>query len=95
MSTYFVVNCSITDMDLLNEYMQGAGASVNLVPLKVLAADNESETVEGTPSGSRTVILEFENKDDFRTWYHSAEYQGVIGKRHAATEGFSLLAEGL
>ena len=94
MSAYFVVNCSIKDMDLLNEYIQGARSGGAPVPLKLLAMDNECETVEGTPAGPRTVIVEFESKDDFRTWYNSAEYQAVIGKRFAATEGFALLAEG-
>jgi uncharacterized protein (DUF1330 family) len=95
MSVYFVVNCSIKDMALLEEYMAGAGSSIGLVPVKVLAVDNESETVEGTPAGSRTVLLEFENKDDFRTWYDSKEYQAAIGKRHAATDGFAVLAQGI
>jgi uncharacterized protein (DUF1330 family) len=92
MSAYFVVNCSIKDMGLLNEYLQGVQKSP--VPTKLLAMDNESETVEGTPAGARTVILEFESKDDFHTWYDSAPYQAVIGKRLAATEGFGVLVEG-
>lgn len=95
MSIYFVVNCSVNDADLLNEYVQGAGASGGVVPLKLLAMDNECETVEGQPAGLRTVLVEFETKDDFRTWYHSPEYQAVVGKRLAATEGFALLAEGV
>ena len=54
MSTYFVVNCSIKDMDLLNEYVQGARSGGATVPLKVMAMDNECETVEGTPAGRST-----------------------------------------
>ncbi len=95
MSAYFVVNCAIKDMPILNDYMQSVGPSLGVVPIKVLAADNESETVEGTPAGSRTVLLEFASKDDFHTWYNSPEYQGVIAKRFAATEGFGVLVNGL
>jgi uncharacterized protein (DUF1330 family) len=95
MSTYFVVNSTVTDHDLLNEYVQGTGATLGLVPIKVLAADNESATIEGTPAGSRTVILEFESDADFHTWYDSPEYQAVVGKRFAATDGFGVLAQGL
>ena len=94
MPVYFVVNAAIKDMALLNDYVQAAGASAGVVPIKVLAMDNECEVVEGTPAGSRTVILEFESKDDFRTWYGSPEYQAVVGKRFAATDGFAVLAEG-
>ncbi|MDH4148518.1 MAG: DUF1330 domain-containing protein [Acidimicrobiia bacterium] len=94
MAAYFIVNCTITDQAKLDAYIAGAGASLGVVPLKLLAMDNASEAVEGTPAGSRTVVLEFDNKDDFRTWYNSAEYQGVIGMRFEATEGFGVLVNG-
>ena len=95
MSVYFVVNCSVTDKALLDGYRQAASSSGGLVPRKILAVDDECETVEGTPAGSRTVLLEFETKEDFRTWYHSPEYQSAVGKRFAATDGFAVLANGL
>ena len=94
MTAYFVVNCTVTDADRLNEYLAAAMATVGLVPLKIIAMDNESETVEGTPAGSRTVIVEFESKEDFRKWYESPEYQAAIGHRFAATEGFGVLVNG-
>jgi uncharacterized protein (DUF1330 family) len=95
MSIYFVVNSTVKDRGLLNEYTESVGPSLGLVPIKVLAADNESQTIEGTPAGSRTVVLEFENEADFRTWYDSPEYQAVVGKRLAATDGFGLIAKSL
>ena len=94
MSAYFVVNCTIKNLDLLNEYIAGAGATLGVVPLKLLAMDNESETVEGTPAGGRTVLLEFASKEDFRTWYDSPEYQAVLGKRLEATDGFAVVVNG-
>lgn len=94
MSAYFIVNCTIKNLGLLNEYIAGAGASLGVVPVKLLAMDNESETVEGTPAGSRTVLLEFETKEDFRTWYNSPEYQAVVGQRLDATDGFAVVVNG-
>ena len=94
MAVYFVVNCSIRDRALLDEYLAGAGASESPVPVKVLAMDDQSDTIEGTPAGSRTVLLEFASKDDFRAWYESPGYQAVIAKRLAATEGFAVLVQG-
>ena len=94
MSALFIVNCTIKNMDLLNDYVAGAGASLGVVPLQLLAMDNESETVEGSPAGSRTVVLQFESKEDFHTWYESPEYQAVIGKRLEATHGFAVLVNG-
>lgn len=94
MPAYFVVNCSIKDQAMLKEYVKAVPASMGIVPIKLLAMDNESETVEGEPAGSRTVLLEFASKDDFRRWYDSPEYQAVIGKRFAATEGFAVVVQG-
>jgi uncharacterized protein (DUF1330 family) len=89
-----VVNSSIDDPALLDEYLQGAGATLGTVSIKVIAVDAESKTIEGTPPGPRTVILEFESEDDFHRWYDSPEYQAVAVKRHAATTGFAVLAKG-
>ena len=94
MSVYFVVNATVKDEALLAEYGQAAGATGGLVPIKVLTADGGCEVIEGTPAGTRTVILEFASRDDFRTWYDSPEYQGIVGKRLEATDGFAVLANG-
>ena len=95
MAVYFVVNSTVTNPELLNEYVAGAGATLGIVPLKLLALDMQSETIEGTPAGNRTVLLEFASEEDFRTWYGSPEYQAVVGKRLAATEGFGVLVHGM
>jgi uncharacterized protein (DUF1330 family) len=95
MSTYLVVNSTIDDAELLAEYSRAVGPTLAIVPVKVLAADTETKAVEGTPPGSRTVILEFESEDDFHKWYDSPEYQAIVGKRLGATTGFGILVQGL
>ena len=95
MSTYLVVNSTIDDPELLTEYVQAAGPTLGIVPVKVLAVDTESKTIEGEPAGPRTVILEFENEEDFHTWYESPAYQAIIGMRQASTTGFGVLVKGL
>jgi uncharacterized protein (DUF1330 family) len=95
MATYLVVNSTIDDPELLNEYLQDASATRDIVPLKVLAYDTESTTIEGEPAGPRTGIMEFASEDDFHAWYDSPQYQAIVGKRHASTTGFSVLVKGL
>ena len=95
MSVYFVVNGTIDDPELLDQYVQSAGATLGIVPLKLLAIDTDSKSVEGEAPGPRTVILEFDSEDDFHTWYDSPEYQAIVGKRHAATTGFAVLVQGV
>ena len=94
MSTYLVVHSTIDDPELLDEYVEAAGPTLGIVPVKVLAVDTETKPVEGTPPGPRTVILEFDSENDFRTWYESPAYRAIIGKRHAATTGFGVLVQG-
>ena len=95
MAVYFVTNSTIDDPGLLDEYLLGAGAARGDVPMKVLAIDTESKTIEGQPAGPRTVILEFASEDDFHSWYDAPAYQAVVPKRLAATTGFGVLVKGL
>ena len=95
MSTYLVVNSTIDDPELLDEYVRAAGATLGVVPLELLAIDAESTTIEGRPPGPRTVILKFASEADFHSWYDSPEYQAIIGMRHSATTGFAVLVKGV
>ena len=52
-----------------------------------------AETIEGAPPGGQTVILKFEDTAAARAWYESSEYQAVVSKRLAATEGFAILSQ--
>jgi uncharacterized protein (DUF1330 family) len=95
MSVYMIVNSTIDDPELLDDYVQSAGATLGIVPIKVLAVDVETKNIEGEGAGCRTVLLEFGSENDFRRWYDSPEYQAIVGKRHAATTGFAILARGV
>jgi uncharacterized protein (DUF1330 family) len=95
MSVYFIANSTIDDQALLDEYVQAAGATLGLVELTLLAADLETDHVEGKAAGNRTVILEFGSEADFRTWYDSPEYQAIVDKRLSATTGFGILVHGV
>jgi uncharacterized protein (DUF1330 family) len=51
--------------------------------------------MEGTPPGPQTVVIRFESTDAAKTWYNSSEYQAVVGKRLAATAGFSVISQSM
>ena len=53
------------------------------------------ETVEGDERPRRTVLLEFDSADQARTWYHSPEYQEIIGLRLGASTGQAHIVEGV
>ena len=62
---------------------------------ELVAFDVAAETIEGAPPGPQTVIIKFESKEAAKTWYQSEEYQAVVGKRLAATAGFSVISEAM
>ena len=51
--------------------------------------------MEGEAPGAQTVIIKFEYTDAAKTWYHSEDYQAVVGKRLAATHGYAVLSQSM
>jgi uncharacterized protein (DUF1330 family) len=41
------------------------------------------------------VIVEFESTAAAKAWYDSPEYQAVVGKRLAATQGFAVISQSM
>lgn len=94
MSSYLIVNASITDPDKLDEYLLAVGPSFAGRDVKVLVSTNEATTLEGEPAGCRAVVLEFPDRAALLDWYHSDAYQAVVGLRFAGTAGFAIIADG-
>ena len=93
MAAYFIVNACITDPDGLDRYRAAVGPSFEGRDVKVLVSTNDATTIEGT-AGERAVVLEFPDRAAALDWYHSDDYQEVVGMRLAATEGFAILVDG-
>jgi len=60
-----------------------------------LVRGGESETVEGTAPGARTVIIRFPSYKAARDWYFSKEYAATMKMRQAASTSVQTLVEGL
>lgn len=95
MSAYFVVQYVVKDPDLYREYQGGAGPTIAAFGGELVAFDAAAETIEGTPPGPQTVIIRFESTEAAKAWYNSDEYQAVVGKRLAATEGFAVISQSM
>ena len=95
MAAFFVLQYEVNDLDLYRQYQGGAGATAQAHGVEVVVYDEAAESIEGTPPGKQTVILKFRDSDHFREWYNSEEYQAVVGKRHASTDGFGVLSQSM
>ena len=95
MAAYFIAQYVVNDPDLYREYQGGAGPTIQAHGAEVTVFDAAAETMEGTAPGPQTVILKFESIEAAKAWYNSEEYQAVVGKRLAATEGFAVLSQSM
>ncbi len=95
MPAYFIVQYVVKNPALYREYQQGAGPTVGAHGGKLVSFDVAAETIEGVPPGPQTVIIEFESVAKAKAWYNSPEYQAVVGKRLAASDGFAVIAQAM
>ncbi len=95
MAVYFIAHFVVKDPALFVEYQKAAGPTLAPYTVKVISVDVASETLEGTPPGPMTVVIEFESKEKLKEWYTSPAYEAVLSKRLAATEGFTIISESM
>jgi uncharacterized protein (DUF1330 family) len=93
MAAFFIAQYVVNDATLYGEYSAGAGPTLAAAGGELVAFDVAAETVEGSPPGPQTVIIKFESTEAAKAWYNSPDYQAVVGKRLAATEGFSVISQ--
>jgi len=95
MPAYFIAQYVVNDADLYREYSAGAGPTIAAHGGELISFDVAAETIEGKPPGPQTVVLKFEDAAAAKAWYNSPEYQKVVGKRLAATNGFAVISESM
>lgn len=92
MAAYFVFNYRIDDREAYNPYLAEVSKTLEAHGADILAADFESETVEGD-AGHVTVVLRFPSKEAAKNWYRSDEYQKIIRIRTDNCFGIATLAD--
>jgi uncharacterized protein (DUF1330 family) len=95
MSVYVIVQLSIHDRDRYDVYAAAFPPVLAQYGGTALAADDAPRVLEGEWPGHRVVLLSFPDRDAFRAWASSAEYQAIVGDRHASSEAVVTLVRGL
>jgi uncharacterized protein (DUF1330 family) len=90
---YIVANYTVTNPEGLESYGPHAAASIEKHGGEILAADFETEAVEGEP-GHATVVIQFQDKEGAKAWYRSQEYQDVVDRRLDNSFGMMMLVNG-
>ena len=89
-----MANIRIRDDLEYQKYIDGADKIFTKFNGVYLAVDNTPELVEGNWDYTRAVLIRFNNRDDFETWYRSKEYQEILKFRLSSSECDTILIQG-
>ena len=92
---YAVFTEDVKDPAGLQAYAAKAVPTVLAYGGKPLIAGSPAHNLEGEWHGQQTVMIEFESVEAAKAWYNSDDYQAVVGKRLAATEGYSVISQSM
>ena len=95
MTAFVVVQESIENEDVFNQYRAKAPATIEAYGGKFLARGGNLEVLEGELPHKRLVIIEFPTRQDAIAWYNSAEYQEILPTRLSSSKGIFAVVDGL
>lgn len=95
MSYYFIAQIRINDTTEYQKYIDTASEIFSKYKGEYLSVDNAPLILEGQWDYTRTVLIRFENKNDFDAWYNSNEYREILAHRLKAADCDTILVEGL
>ena len=95
MTAYVIVDIEVTDPTRFEEYKKLAPATIAAYGGRYLARGGQTETLEGTWTPQRLVILEFDSVDRARAWLNSPEYGPARQMRHQAAQSNMVVIEGV
>jgi uncharacterized protein (DUF1330 family) len=91
MAAYFVFNYRVNNREGYQGYLAAVPKVLEAHGAEILAADFESEVIEGD-AGHVTVVLRFKSKEAARAWYDSPDYQQIAALRTDNSDGIATLA---
>lgn len=95
MSAFVIVDVSIHDNSIYNEYKKLTPAAVAAHGGKFVVRGGEAETLEGDWNPERIVVLEFPTMEQAKTWWHSSEYSEAKSLRQQAATTRMIVVPGI
>jgi|GraSoiStandDraft_57_1057295.scaffolds.fasta_scaffold45691_1 uncharacterized protein (DUF1330 family) len=95
MSAYIIAFVDIHDRTrFAQDYVPPIAATLEPFGGRVIAASDETTTLEGSVPPGRTVLLEFPNLDSARRWYASDAYAPLLALRQSIATSSAVLLPG-
>lgn len=95
MPAYLIADVEVTDAAGYEEYKKRVPATIAAYGGRYLARGGATETLEGTMSLNRCVILEFPSLERLKAWWASPEYKPVKEIRERTAKSRLIAIEGL
>jgi uncharacterized protein (DUF1330 family) len=95
MKYYFVAQIRIEDEAGYKKYLDEVDQVFSRYKGKYLAVDEAPLIIEGTWNYSKSVIIKFNSKKDFKNWYYSDDYQTILKFRLNSSKSDSILIKGI
>jgi uncharacterized protein (DUF1330 family) len=95
MAAYVVVEIEVKDPVRYERYKELAPPAIAQYGGRYLARGGKTETLEGSWSPKRLVILEFPSMDRARAWWSSKEYAEAKKLRHECATSEMVVVEGV
>ena len=95
MKAYLVAHIEVHDPEGFAEYRERVAPLVARFGGRYLVRGGTAHPVEGDWRVPRLVIIEFDNLDAARIFYHSPEYQEILPLRLKASHGPAAFIEGV
>lgn len=95
MKVYVIVEITIHDKDLYEEYKKLTPATIAAYDGRFVVRGAKTETLEGEWNPERVVVLEFPSLVRAKEWWHSPEYSEAKAIRQRAATTKMILVEGV
>ena len=95
MSAYVILDITVHDPELFEQYKKLAPATISAYGGRYLARGGNADTLEGDWSPNRIVILQFDNVETAKHWLDSPEYREARSMRHQAATSHTVVVEGV
>ena len=95
MKHYFVAQIRINDPEEYEKYLERFDDIFSQYKGEYLAIDESPLLLEGAWNYTKSVLVKFNSKQDFKDWYYSADYQSILKHRLRAAKCDTILIEGV
>jgi len=94
-TAYVIYQCEVLDPGRYEEYKSQAGPSVRAAGGRYIVRGGDVQVLEGDPPASRTVVVEFPDRQSALDWYRGEEYTRARKIREGAATARMYVIDGV